>query len=143
VPALRTAGTLANRGSVRPVADPSFVRASRQRDQAAALAAHDELRSSLATGGPVRLSTFACLPAAMFAELLSLLAVGLDAPVGSAGSRRALSADGRVEVVLRDPADGRLARLVTDGGVLHGPDLLVSIELDGAATGGREEAAGG
>ncbi|HYX45106.1 MAG TPA: TIGR02677 family protein [Acidimicrobiales bacterium] len=142
-PALRTTGTLTNRGSVRPVADPSFVRAARQRDQAAALAAHDELRASLATGGRVRLSTFARLPGAEFAELLSLLAVGLDAPLGSDGSRRALSVDGRVEVLLRDTADGRVARLATDGGVLHGPDLLVSIEVDGAAQAAREEAAGG
>lgn len=131
-PALRTSGSLSIRGGVRPVADPSFVRAARQRDQAAALDAHDELRDTLVTDGAVRLSRFTRLPAAAFGELLALLAVGLDAPAGADGARRALSADGRVEVVLRDPRDGRVATVAGDHGVLRGPDLLVSIALDGA-----------
>jgi uncharacterized protein (TIGR02677 family) len=134
-PALRTAGTLANRGRSHPVADPSFVRAARQRAQADALVTHDELRRSLVTDGAVRLSDFAGLAPPAFGELLALLGVGLDAPLGSDGTRRALSADGRVEVVLRDPHDGRMAGLVTDEGVLQGPDLLVSIVLDGAGAG--------
>ena len=147
-PALRTTGSLANRGPVSPVADPSFVRAARQRDQAAALASHEQLRETLVTAGAVRLSHFARLPTAAFRELLALLAVGLDAPVGGDGARRALSADGRVEVVLRDPGDDRIAALSTEDGELHGPDLLVSIALDGAARGesegiAGEEAAGG
>lgn len=144
-PALRTSGSLAIRGGVRPVADPSFVRAARQREQAAALDAHDELRDTLVTDGAVRLSRFARLPSAAFGELLALLAVGLDAPVGADGARRALSTDGRVEVVLRDPRDGRVATLAAHHGVLRGPDLLVSIALDGAgeAEVELEEASGG
>ena len=144
-PALRTTGDLVQRGRVRPVADPSFLRAARQRDQAAALDAHDELRAALVTPGAVRLSAFAHLPAGQFRELLALLAVGLDAPLGTDGARRALSADGRVEVVLRDPGDGRTARLVTDEGALQGPDFQISITLDGvlADDGEAREAAGG
>ncbi|MGQ0521116.1 MAG: TIGR02677 family protein [Actinomycetota bacterium] len=144
-PSLRTTGDLAHRGRSRPVADPSYYRAARQRDQAAALADHHELRAALATTGAVRLSRFDRLPHDAFAELLALLAAGLDAPLGTDGARRALSVDGRVEVVLTDPGDGRTARLATDEGVLHGPDLLVSITLDGGgATAARErEAAGG
>ncbi|MGI8685188.1 MAG: TIGR02677 family protein [Acidimicrobiales bacterium] len=148
-PALRTTGDFTQRGRARSVADPSFLRAARQRDQAAALAAHDELRAALVTQGAVRLSSFARLPAEAFRELLALLAAGLDAPLDSDGARRALSADGRVEVVLRDPGDGRTARLSTDEGVLHGPDLAVSITLDGELSGAEEgtrplgEAAGG
>lgn len=141
-PALRSTGTLVNRGRVTPVADPSFVRAARQREQAAALQAHDELRTSLTTAGAVRLSSFGRLPADAFAELLALLAAGLDAPLDADSARRALSADGRVEVVLRDPGDGRAAALATAAGVLRGPDLVMSITLDGAET-GYEEAAGG
>jgi len=129
-PALRTTGSLAVRGLPRPVADPAGVRAARQRAQAEALASHDELRRSLATGGAVRLSQFSRLSAGAFRELLELLAVGLDAPVGSDGARRAVSMDGRVEVVLRDPRDGAVAVLGTDDGVLHAPDLLVSIRVD-------------
>lgn len=127
-PALRTTGSLVNRGGTRPVADPSRVRAARQRAQAEALADHDAVRAAL-TAASARLSTFVRLPQAQFAELLALLAAGLDAPLGADGSRRALSVDGRVEVVLVDPGDGRTAVLHTDDGVLRGPDLLVSITL--------------
>jgi uncharacterized protein (TIGR02677 family) len=148
-PALRTTGSLAVRGLPRPVADPARVRAVRQRAQAEALASHDELRRGLATGGAVRLSQFSCLSSAAFRELLELLAAGLDAPVGGDGARRAVSMDGRVEVVLRDPRDDSTAALTTDEGVLHAPDLLVSICVDsGSSTvedahDAWEEAAGG
>lgn len=136
-PALRTTGTLTNRGRVRPVADPAWLRAERQRAQAESLAAYDALREALATPGTVRLSTFGTVPPDMFTELLALLAAGLDSPVDSDGTRRALSSDGRVEVVLRDPGDGRQAVIQTAAGILAGPDLLVSITL----VGGRATAA--
>jgi Protein of unknown function (DUF2397) len=83
----------------------------------------------LRTDGAVRLAAFGRLPEAEFAELLALLATGLDAPSGVDGMRRAMSVDGRVEIALRDPGDGRMAELPTDLGVLRGPDLLVSISL--------------
>jgi uncharacterized protein (TIGR02677 family) len=135
-PSLRTSGTLANRGRARPVGDPALARAARQRAQAAELVAHDHLRAALVTGGAVRLSSFGRLAPEAFAELLALLAAGLDAPLGADGTRRSMSADGRVEVVLRDPGDGGGAALTSDHGVLRGPDLLVSIELlDGSAGG--------
>ena len=142
-PALRTTGTLTNRGRINPVADPSLLRAARQRAQAAALAAHDELRHSLDTLGAVRLSEFRSLPGEAFRELLCLLGSGLDAPVGSDGARRAHSVDGGVEVVLRDPADDQVATLTTDDGVLRGPDLLVSITVDGSPPHMLGEVAGG
>jgi uncharacterized protein (TIGR02677 family) len=132
-PALRTTGSLAVRGRPRPVADPGRLRAVRQREQALALAAHDTLRAGLATDGAVRLSAFGRLDAAAFSELLALLGVGLDAPIGADGTRRAMSTDGRVEVVLRDPGDGRTAIVTTENGTLCAPDLLVSITLDHAA----------
>lgn len=139
-PALRTTGTLAQRGRVTPVADPARVRAARQREQAERLAAHDEVRAALTTTGAVRLARFGRLPPDAFAELLALLAAGLDAPVGSDGTRRALSADGQVEVVLRDPRDGSLAAIATDAGVLRAPDLLVCIALADAADDDYEQA---
>ncbi len=128
-PALRSAGSLAQRGRIGAVGDPALVRAARQRDQAAALAEHDAVRAALVTGGAVRLSSFGHLDPARFSELLALLASGLEAPLAADGSRRAMSLDGRVEVVLADPGDGRRARLSTDVGVLTGPDLLVSVGL--------------
>lgn len=141
-PSLRTTGTLTNRGRTRPVGDPKLLRAARQRAQAEQLAAHDALRMALTTDGAVPLSGFGRLDAVAFAELLTLLAAGLQAPLDGDGARRALSADGRVEVVLRDPGDGRLAALATDDGVLHGPDLLVSISLVDAAPAELMEALG-
>jgi uncharacterized protein (TIGR02677 family) len=140
-PALRTTGTLVNAGHLRPVADPARWRALRQREQAERLAAEDGLRTALATNGAVRLSAFGRLPAETFAELLALLSAGLDAPIGTDGTRRALSVDGRVEVVLRDARDHRQAVLHTASGTLRGPDLLVSITLAGQPA--RLEAAGG
>lgn len=128
-PALRTTGTLAQRGRASRVGDPALLRASRQRTQAQVLADHDALRASLSTGGAVRLSSFRRLPSAAFAELLSLIAAGLEAPLGMDGCRRALSSDGRVEVILRDAADGRRAALATESGELTGPDFLVTIAM--------------
>jgi uncharacterized protein (TIGR02677 family) len=128
-PALRTTGTLVNRGRSNPVIDPARLRARRQREQAEALAAHQRLRTGLATDGVLRLSAFDVLDDAAFGELLALLAVGLDAPRGSDGTRRAMSADGGVEIVLRDAGDGRVAVLHTSTGILRGPDLMVTITL--------------
>jgi uncharacterized protein (TIGR02677 family) len=132
-PSLRTSGSLANRGRVRPVANPAALRAARQREQAETLLAHHAIRAALATDGTVRLSRFDQLPEVEFRELLDLLAVGLDAERGSDGTRRALSLDGQVEVVLRDDGSGRVAALRTDSGVLQGPDLIVTISLTNAA----------
>lgn len=140
-PALRTAGSLAQRGRIGSVGDPALLRAARQRAQAAALADHDAVRAALSTGGAVRLSSFGHLDAARFAELLALLASGLEAPIAADRTRRAVSLDGRVEVVLADAGDGRRAELSTDAGVLCGPDLIVSIALLDAA--GEPERAGG
>ncbi len=128
-PSLRTSGSLANRGRVRPVSDPSALRAIRQREQAELLLTHRAIRGALATGGPVRLSHFDRLPEAEFVELLDLLAVGLDAEIASDGTRRALSLDGQVEVVLLDDGGGGVVMLRTESGVLRGPDMMVTISL--------------
>jgi hypothetical protein len=69
------------------------------------------------------------LPPAAFAELLSLLATGLEAPLGADGYRRALSSDGCIEVILRDACEGRTAVLATEAGELTGPDLFVTITV--------------
>lgn len=133
-PSLRTSGSLANRGRVRPIADPAALRAARQREQAEALLAHRAIRAALVTDGSVRLSHFDRLPDAEFRELLDMLAVGLEAELGSDGTRRALSLDGQVEVVLRDEGGEGVATLRTESGVLRGPDLTVTISLTSEAT---------
>ena len=111
----------------RPVADPAGLRAARQREQAEALTRAVELRSSLVTGGPVRLSSFGILPRDAFAELLDLVGQALGAGVTSDGSRRIVSADGQVEIVLRDPGDRRLAHLATAAGIMSAPDFVVQV----------------
>jgi hypothetical protein len=111
------------------VADPALVRAARQRAQAELLSAHDTVREALETDGAVRLSALGRLSAEVFAELLALLAVGLEAPLGLDNTRRAVSIDGRVEIIVRNPGEGIDAAVRTDDGVLRGPDLMVSITL--------------
>jgi len=137
-PSLRTTGDLTNRGRSRPVSDPRAWRSQRLAAQAEALADYEALRASLTTNGDVRLSAFGRLPSTGFAELLTLLAAGFDAPCGADGTRRALSVDGRVEVTLRDPGDGRRAVLVAPEGTLRGPDLVVSITIGPLAIGAVE-----
>jgi uncharacterized protein (TIGR02677 family) len=141
-PALRSSGSLSIRGRPRRVEDPSRDRAWRQRRQAEALAAHDELRASLATPGRVPLSSFQRLPVEAFDELLDLLATGLEAPQAEDDSRRALSIDGSVEVVLWPPADDESAVIDTDDGRFQGPDFDVSITLAAGSDGHVTLAAG-
>ena len=128
-PALRSSGSLSFRGRAARVDDPSRDRAWRQRRQAEALAAHDDLRASLTTRGRVPLSSFGRLPVDAFDELLDLLATGLDAPQTEDGSRRALSIDGSVEISLWPPTDGTLVAIETDNGRFGSPDFGVSITL--------------
>lgn len=128
-PSLRTTGSVAQRGRARPVADPGATRALRQRMEAEALAEHDALRASLTTKGRVALSAFSRLHPDAFAELLRLLAAGLEAPLAGDGTRRALSIDGSVEVVLFPPSHEGQAQLRTAAGTLRGPDFGVSISI--------------
>ncbi|MEW6155221.1 MAG: TIGR02677 family protein [Actinomycetota bacterium] len=138
-PALRTSTSLVNRGQAKPVPDAAAVRARRQREQAEALADHQSVRAALATGGAVNLARFGRLAPEAFAELLVLLSDALSAVPAADGSRRAMSADGGVEIVLTEPRPGAApARLATATGVLTAPDFAVTVTLLGAWAGERE-----
>jgi uncharacterized protein (TIGR02677 family) len=126
-PALRTTGTLTNRGRVASVRDPAALRARRQREQAEAFSREERTRASLRTTGRVRLSTFSGIDAAAFAELLMLLSEALSASLAGDGTRRATSTDGAVEIVLVAPTDGQRAHLETEHGTLSAPDYEVEI----------------
>jgi uncharacterized protein (TIGR02677 family) len=141
-PALRTSGSLQERGRGAPVADPAMVRVRRQAEQAAELASSRALRARLHTGGALRLSEFGALDRDTFAELLALLAHALSAPASSDGARRARSPDGGVEIVLRPIRDGRTARLATDAGVLGAPDDEVEITVGGMDAAALEASGG-
>jgi len=127
-PSLRTTGSLQQRGRSKPVASTERWRAERLRDQAAELAAHEQVRAAIETDGRVDLRAVGRLETDAFSELLGLLAHALDASVSGDGTRRALSSDGRVEIVLW-PADGRTARLHSPEGTLTAPNFGVSIAV--------------
>jgi uncharacterized protein (TIGR02677 family) len=131
-PALRSTGSLANRGRPRPVADPARWRTDRLVAQTQALADHDALLAALVTDARTPLSSFADLDVDEFTELLGLLSVALDASPAADGTRRSLSADGQIEIVLH-PADGHTT-LVLSHGCFSGPDFGVAIGLLDAPT---------
>lgn len=149
-PILRVGGQTGTPVRLRAVADPARLRAARQREQAEQLGRAIDLRAQLVTRGPVRLSSFGILPRDAFGELLDLLGRTLSASPAADGSRRTVSADGQVEVVLRDPGDGRIAHLATDAGIMGSPDFIVQVcildvdvlDLDVLAAAGAEAARG-
>ena len=125
---LRTTGSVASRGRVAPIGDPAAARARRQ---AAQLADADAVRRHLITTGRVPLGSFAELDPERFDALLELLGVALAAPLAGDGTRRALSVDGQVEIVLHLPhRPGATARLTTPAGTLTAPAYEVEISLD-------------
>lgn len=144
---LRTSGRterFTRTGKVRDVAAVKAARAERARRERAEL---QEAWGSLTTDGPLRLSDFDELDDAAFERLLDLLGRALSARPDASGLRRAGTADGRVEITLSVPGDGRTAVLRTSKGVLRGPDYVVSIATVGTAElrtwrTGRREAAG-
>lgn len=133
-PLLRTAGRterFSRTGRVRDVSVIKAARAARARREQAELRAAWDL---LDTGGPVRLSAFGTLDHVVFERLLDLLGRALSTESEQSGFRRATTADGKVEIVLRPPADGAVARVWTPRGRFAGPDYELAIR----AFGGRD-----
>ena len=132
-PLLRSAGRterFSRTGRVRDVAAIKAARAERARAQRAELEAAWSL---LDTGGPVRLAAFGRLDHALFERLLELLGGALAASPDSSGTRRATTADGRIEILLTAPPDGATATLITPRGTFRGPDYEIQIRACGAA----------
>jgi uncharacterized protein (TIGR02677 family) len=112
-------------GRMRDVAAVRAARAERaRRERAEALAAWD----ALATDGPVRLSSFVRLDHEVFERLLDLLGRALSSAALTDGTRRSVTADGRMEIVLLPPLPGAApAVLRTPRGRFEGPDYTVDI----------------
>ena len=119
-----------------------FSRTGRVRDVGAIKAARAELALAeraqleaawdlLDTGGPVRLSGFRRLDHGAFERLLELLGRTLASSPTSSGTRRATTTDGKVEIVLRRPADGAIAHITTPHGRFSGPDYEIEIRASG------------
>ncbi|WP_245685317.1 TIGR02677 family protein [Streptomyces yerevanensis] len=126
---LRTSGRterFTRTGRVRDVAALKAARAGRARQERAEL--QEAWRTLRTDGGPLRLSDFGMLDEASFERLLDLLGRALSTRPDRSGARRAGTSDGRVEITLTPPADGRIAVLRTAKGALRGPDFLVHID---------------
>ncbi|MGW4379398.1 TIGR02677 family protein [Kitasatospora sp. NPDC004531] len=127
---LRTSGRterFTRTGRVRDIAAVKAARAELARKERAELEAAWDV---LSTDGPVRLSAFGRLDDAVFERLLDLLGRALAVRPDHDGTRRTVTSDGRVEIVLR-PGDGATAVLRTTRGQLEGPDYLVEIRTPG------------
>ncbi|MFD7639757.1 TIGR02677 family protein [Kitasatospora sp. NPDC059795] len=127
---LRTSGRterFTRTGRVRDIGAVKAARAELARKERAEL---DAARDVLSTDGPVRLSAFGRLDDAVFERLLDLLGRALAVRPDSSGTRRTVTSDGRVEIVL-SPGDGGTAVLRTSRGQLEGPDYLVEIRSPG------------
>jgi uncharacterized protein (TIGR02677 family) len=139
---LRTHGAVSRAGRPPPVQDFSdgrtWMAARRRRERAQVEAAVARFSGR----GRVRLSDLATLSAEEFDQLLSLLDEALSAPRSADGARRARTADGRLEVVLRRPAGDRpWVSLETPAGTLRCRDHEVEVAptVGGAS---REEEVG-
>jgi uncharacterized protein (TIGR02677 family) len=140
-PLLRSAGRTERFSRTARVRDVSAVRAARAEQALAERAELEAAWDMLDTGGAIRLSGFGRLDHAMFERLLDLLGRALGSGADQSGTRRATTADGRIEIVLRLPGDHAIARLHTPHGVFHGPDYEIEIRAFGdrqvrRATGG-------
>lgn len=127
---LRTSGATERVTRTGRVRDVAALKADRARRAATERAELDAAWAQLDTDGPVRLSSLRELDHAAFARLLDLVGRALASPPHD-GRRRAVTGDGRVEIVLRHPADGTQAVLVTPRGTFRGPDLVLEIRTTG------------
>lgn len=139
-PLLRSAGRterFSRTGRVRDVAEVRAARAERARAERAELEAAWDM---LSTGGNVRLSHFRRLEHTLFERLLELLGRALASSPDGSGWRRGTTTDGRIQILLKPPADSAMACLETPRGAFRGPDYEVEISMAGTDfnTGVRE-----
>ncbi|MFY1668620.1 TIGR02677 family protein [Plantactinospora sp. WMMB334] len=126
-PRLRRTGSYERRGSPNRVVDRSEQRrllAERMERQAAEVA---RARAALATPGPITLSRLGELDSAEFRLFLHLLGDALAARRPDADEVVTTTSDGTLLVRLARLADAPQVRVVTEDGVLTGPDHLIEI----------------
>jgi uncharacterized protein (TIGR02677 family) len=134
-PLLRSSGRVERFSRTARVRDVSKVKAERAKRAKAERAELEAAWSMLDTGGgSIRLSDFGTLDHALFERLLELLGRALTSAVDRHGTRRTTTSDGRIEVVLRQASNGRIAELVTPLGIFKGPDYDIEIAATGAGS---------
>jgi uncharacterized protein (TIGR02677 family) len=131
-PLLRSAGRTERFSRTGRVRDVSGVRAARAAQAQAERAELEAAWNMLDTGGKIRLSHFGRLDHALFERLLELLGRALASSPDASGWRRGTTADGRIEIILRPPADQAAACLTTGRGEFRGPDYAVEIRAVGS-----------
>jgi uncharacterized protein (TIGR02677 family) len=128
---LRASGRTERFSRTGRVRDISAVKAARAEQALAERAELEAAWNMLDTGGPVRLSSFGRLDHGVFERLLELLGRALASGPSASGTRRATTTDGKIEIVLREPADGTVAHLETPRGRFSGPDYVLEIRAFG------------
>ncbi|MFB9836691.1 TIGR02677 family protein [Actinoallomurus acaciae] len=126
-PRLRRTGSYERRGRPNHVQDRSrlrrLLRESADRETAETAAARARLR----TDGPVLLSELDTLDARAFRLFLALLGDALAARLPGDTEVKAVTGDGSMEVRLSLVPDGGEVRILTEDGVLSGPEHLIEI----------------
>ncbi|MFG1998606.1 TIGR02677 family protein [Spirillospora sp. NPDC048911] len=123
---LRASGHYAKRGAPKNVRDRTADKELLAREVAAEREQTEAARRRLATGRPTLLSDLGKLDRQEFPLFLRLLGDALAAgPPGPDGVIRTRTSDGTLAVTL-EPRDG-LAEIVTEDGVLRGPDHEITI----------------
>ncbi|EME63681.1 TIGR02677 family protein [Amycolatopsis decaplanina] len=128
---LRSAGRTERFTTTGRVRDVTAIRAARVQQAIAERAELEAAWSMLDTGGVVRLSAFEKLDHTVFERLLDLLGQALGSSPGTGGTRRSTTSDGQIEIVLKPPQNGAVARLTTTSGVFRGPDYEIAINAAG------------
>ncbi|WP_231329101.1 TIGR02677 family protein [Actinomadura graeca] len=126
-PQLRRTGSYERRGKPNRVQDRSemrrLLRERADREAAETAAARTRLR----TDGPVRLSELGVLDARAFRLFLSLLGDALAVRLPGDTEVKAVTGDGSMEVRLSLVPHGGQVHIVTEDGVLSGPEHLIEI----------------
>ncbi|MGR6920815.1 TIGR02677 family protein [[Actinomadura] parvosata] len=128
---LRSRGRTERMGRTGKVRDVAALKAARRERAEKERAELEAAWVALATTGPLRLSQLGQLGHDTFGRLLDLLGRALAERPDSTGFRRAVTSDGRVEIVLRAPDDGAVAVLRTPEGWFRGPDFLIDVRTLG------------
>ncbi|WP_227996189.1 TIGR02677 family protein [Nocardia australiensis] len=126
-PLLRSAGRTERFSRTGRVRDVSEIKAERAERAALERTQLEDAWDMLDTGGAVCLSSFGQLDHEVFERLLDLLGRALGTAPQPDGTRRGSTTDGRIEIVLRPPIDGRWTEINTPRGVFGGPDYVLEI----------------